>query len=647
VRRSLRDSARRGVRLSARAIAVAALFAGSLLAGPADLESQSTSRPTDAATGAISGRVLDGPSRTPIADAIVTLNVRGDPRRQLTDARGRFVFTGVPPSTSYNLNVLKAGYLSAEFGPGAAARRPIALEAGTWIGDEELSLWRGAVITGRVFDEAFEPAVGVPVRLLSRVRVAGRVHLARGPTAKTDDRGEYRFSNLAPGQYLVAVLPSQVAVPVTSSERLNLADGDVDQLAAVDRRVFLGIPSSPVPPPFDGEIRVYPASFHGGSTVQTAASLDVGFGAERAGVDVHLMPAATVTVEGRLVGPADAMPRLLVRLVPEGLEDLAEAHAATTRPDADGRFVLVGVPAGGYTATAGWSTVEFVRTSGPNLSPSIASFTWRHPLRSGGFSQALSTLGVGPPDLALLSVRDENATTFAGSASVVVTENEAPEIVIRLESAAPISGRVVFEAAMSGVAVPTTGGVSLEPATGSPRLRSMNYVRASAPDWEFRLEGFGVGSYLPHASATPAWILKSFMIDGRDYADRPYVAGVTTVTNAIVTLTSAVPELDGTVRDATGRPVSAGIVAFPVDKAQWIDYGATPSRIKATTASDDGRYHVTSLPAGDYYVVAVPSGEVRSWQDAGFFEGAAGRATRVSLDWGDSVTRHLVLRAIR
>jgi hypothetical protein len=56
---------------------------------------------------------------------------------------------------------------------------------------------------------------------------------------------------------------------------------------------------------------------------------------------------------------------------------------------------------------------------------------------------------------------------------------------------------------------------------------------------------------------------------------------------------------------------------------------------------------VTSLPAGDYYVVAVPSGEVRSWQDAGFFEGAAGRATRVSLDWGDSVTRHLVLRAIR
>lgn len=56
--------------------------------------------------------------------------------------------------------------------------------------------------------------VGVHVRVLSRIMVAGLPHFAAGAAAISDDRGRYRIPGLAPGAYLVNVPSVQSAVPI-------------------------------------------------------------------------------------------------------------------------------------------------------------------------------------------------------------------------------------------------------------------------------------------------------------------------------------------------------------------------------------------------------------------------------------------------
>ena len=60
---------------------------------------------------------------------------------------------------------------------------------------------------------------------------------------------------------------------------------------------------------------------------------------------------------------------------------------------------------------------------------------------------------------------------------------------------------------------------------------------------------------------------------------------------------------------------------------------------------DDG-FELTGLPKGDYYLVAVDPALAEAWKDPRFFPAAAGAATRVSLDWGTSLTQDLTLQEV-
>jgi hypothetical protein len=85
------------------------------------------------------------------------------------------------------------------------------------------------------------------------------------------------------------------------------------------------------------------------------------------------------------------------------------------------------------------------------------------------------------------------------------------------------------------------------------------------------------------------------------------------------------------------------VIAFPVDPAGWTNYGLAPARIEATMAGVDGAFHIETLPAGDYFVVAVPRGQIDAWQDPAFFKRALPRASRVTLEWGKTGTVQLTI----
>ena len=168
--------------------------------------------PAPATTAAISGNVVDGATGRPIENAIVTLTRRTGgplsfPTRLLTDAQGRFVFKDVPPGEGYSVGATRHGYLPADYGRselGGAPQR-ISLRERQWISNARITMWRPGAISGTVLDEHGEPIVGVYVRALASVIVAGAPHYAAASPTTTDDRGMYRISGLREGRYIVSV----------------------------------------------------------------------------------------------------------------------------------------------------------------------------------------------------------------------------------------------------------------------------------------------------------------------------------------------------------------------------------------------------------------------------------------------------------
>src|SRR5690606_7124531 len=134
---------------------------------------------------------FDASTKQPVPRAIVTLGVFGATQRftwqggQLTDDRGRFAFVDLPPG-EYGVIAQKAGYLQGRFGgAGDGLPMPIRLNAGEWFSSASVALGRPGSLSGTVRDESGEPVVGVFVRALARISVAGVTRLAPGPMTET------------------------------------------------------------------------------------------------------------------------------------------------------------------------------------------------------------------------------------------------------------------------------------------------------------------------------------------------------------------------------------------------------------------------------------------------------------------------------
>jgi carboxypeptidase family protein len=160
---------------------------------------------------AIAGRVVDG-SGAPIPGVLVEASLdlgRSRLAKVSSGDNGEFGFTDLPAG-EYTLWMTKPGYLGGRYGQQLAGEglRPqiLTLKVGDRIAGLELRLWKSAVVAGSVADRRDRPVVGATVLALLETFASGHLRLSRAGSAKTDDRGAYRLSNLVPGTYRVAVL---------------------------------------------------------------------------------------------------------------------------------------------------------------------------------------------------------------------------------------------------------------------------------------------------------------------------------------------------------------------------------------------------------------------------------------------------------
>ena len=625
-------------------------------------------------TGVVSGVVIDAQTHEPIPGAVVYIGLDGRGRvgqqsRQVTDSRGRFVFVEVPASDRLTVSASRVGYLDGGYSRTenvGAVGGQLAIAEGQWVGDVRLELSKRGSISGAVIDEQGEPVVGVYVRVLAALRIAGRDRLAAGPAATTDDRGMYRIPTLAPGRYLVSVPSVQASVPAsaTSAQIAGLTDEriaasrtrgqapeiPVEQAVGAGEAVRVVVGPYPLaPPPMDGRSYAYPITFYPGSAaVRDAVPIELGFGDHRGQIDIRLTPLPASRVSGRVDGPPEAWTNLTLRLLASGLEELGlGSETATALVAPDGTFRFANVPAGIYTVEAPTSVSEYqFSQSSPFGRP------FGRPPGVRGSASWSDFSGAGPPGTMFMMTTLDGPRAMSGRAEIAVGGTDVSDVVVPLRGAARVSGHVRFEfdPNQPQPAQPPGLSVMAEPANGSPML---GLPRANAdrndPTRAFALEGLLPGRYLLRAPLGLDWRIKSITYGGRDYT---YVPFDTTTAQAfdgvVITVTNAVASIIGSVRDGQGAPaVGARVIVFPFERAQWTQFGLAPPRIRSAMTTNLGTYRIGSLPAGDYYVVAVPDARRTDWRDPAFFVRAAALAAHVTVGWGEARTQDLTATAVR
>lgn len=599
---------------------------------------------TPSATGTIIGRVVDADSNKPIQGAVVSIATPaptpGAPPRPpsggpaqvptpiITDADGSFVIP-LLPAGRFDLSVAARGYLTQRYGarrPGGTSR-PIELAAGQRIADVVVPLWKPAILSGTVTDDAGEALEGVQVGVLRKDIVSGRPRLSTVGAAVTDDRGRYRTTPLPPGQYLVCIGTPRTTMPTSGLNRVAQATaGTREEQAAINQlwrasnapvgdttsgyRIgdFVFVPPSgsvslSPPPDENGRVRVVPSTYYPEATSPLeAATLRLGSGDVRTDIDVrtHLLPA--VSVAGQVTRPdGGSTAHLGVRLALEAAGHLGTffaLEAGATLTDTDGRFTFLGVPPGAYL------------------------------LRMTLVLPAASATTAAPPALAAV-------------VPIAVGNRDVKDVAVTLREAPHVSGHVIFDGATTP---PPSAPLFVEIQSVDIRYPSTPPVpRARITETgEFQTPGVTPGTYVLRATGLPGWTVKSALFEGRDISDTPFEASGN-MDNVVVTMTDTPAELTGTVRRADGTAdVDATVIVFPGDRALLTARRRQSARVSAT-----GAYALRDLPAGDYLIVAIDDRFAGDWEDPALLETASRAATRVTIRDRDKRTLDLRTSAIR
>jgi hypothetical protein len=584
----------------------------------ASLSAQRPDQPSGAlpsgGTGLIAGQVTDPGTGKPVPEALVTLRVGvvtgPESPRVLADAQGRFVFVNVPAGR-YGVSAMKMGYSGCSSGE-------VTIADGQVLTDVVARCQKWAVISGTVTDEAGQPVVGVRVDAYRRTIAFGEVRLspwtAFSRFATTDDRGMFRLPELPPGEYTAGVTTTLTTFPagvmpatqVTGELRsqafyalgdLNGPLGDPRNQQVGDSVLLTGSRGVFPPTPAGADVgTAYRTTFSPGTALPGEATMvPLTSGEERSDLDIALRPVRAARISGRVLGPEGPMPHTVVRLLAAGRWRIAlvafEGATATALTDEAGRFTFLGVPDGEFVAS--------MRTGEPQI----------------GFLSADEPVTVGGSEIT----------------DVTLTARPSPRVSGRFElrSGKP-PGNTTLNVGLDPIDLGSFGGVLLPQ---GPELRFSTFVQR--------------GAYRLNPRAPAGLSCSAIMREGRDITDEVLLVGADNIELTVVCGEPAT-RLGGTVRKTDGAgDADALIIAFPTERAHRSGTTVRPRRLQQATADTSGGFTLNNLPAGDYFVAAIPIARSELWRDPKFLDQLTRSATRITLTQGESRTIDLRMVQVR
>jgi uncharacterized protein (DUF2141 family) len=569
-------------------------------------------------TASISGVVVGDAPDSRIRRAVVTLAGSGTPstRSVVTDDDGRFAFLGLPDGR-YTAVATKAAYLPSAYGATRPGRPGTAIQLGR---DQQVSLsirlTRGAVLEGALRDDTGAPLSNVSVYALDADNPGSisPFESSNQRTAATDDRGVYRFFGLAPGRYVLAATMTVIGDGAIGRR----SDAELDALMSMLTTARPGVASDgrvDVAPPLT--VGYAPTYFPGTVVLNDAATLALGPGDERLGLDFVVSAVRTGTIDGTIVVPDGYLPeRAKLSLVIDGPRTFAaSSHPVLVQPPTpDGRFRYASVPPGHYRILA----------------------------------------RVDAPGAEAASTRPPAGRTLFAAADVITNGDASNGVAITLRPGVTVTGRVRFESASTvrppdvsqlairfstpdgGVYMSSYGdGTEIGTALFGPRQATARadgtFTFSNVAPWTY-----GVQVTLPDDVAK-TWWLRSAMLEGRDVLDAPFTVDVDDVTGVELTFTDRRNVLSGSLQTAAGVPAPEYfIVVVPGDRRPWHDGSR---RFAFTRPASDGRFRIQDLPAGQYFLAALTDFESSDFANEDFVAQFATQSITVTIRDGEETTQ--------
>lgn len=457
----------------------------------------------------------------------------------------------------------------------------------------------GGVITGVLTDEFGEPLEGAAVRLWQTRFVDGRQSIFPAGLQRTiDDTGRFRLFHIPAGRYLLTATPA-----------LDLPDLD---------------PALPA---------YLPVYFPGRFDVSSASPIHVDAASETPGIDMVVARSFGARVFGVALSSAGTPLRGEVRLVPSqttGPVQLAPTYlrngltpnALVARPDADGRFEIVGVAPGLYAVQA----AATIQSSEPmRVSDTIA--------------------GVPREQQVLMMLHNEGITEFTVQRHAI-TEGAFGPLTLATLPTATLRGTVTVDGPRQRI---TPSEFSFTVAHADPdEVPAMVGIRPDIvllPTGKFEVSGLSGRARIMMTRGPAGWWLKSVDIGGTNAADVPVNFDSPAASRDDVTMVLAATgaTLSGRVTDVPPER-GASVVIFPVER----DKRLSGSRyVRSTSVGSEATFSLNSFPPGQYYVVAVEEADGDStgdWENPDQLDALAPIAQRVTLSEGGTHSLELAAR---
>jgi hypothetical protein len=269
------------------------------------------------------------------------------------------------------------------------------------------------------------------------------------------------------------------------------------------------------------------------------------------------------------------------------------------------------------------------RSGAPVLPPQIARLG-----PGGGFEFS----NVGPGEHVVQILGAGRPGPFAAQ-YLTVADFEPPPVAIRAGPGSRVAGRISLEGDATGVSVGEFSFM-LMPADFDRSPAVGEFMPRPSVDQEgrFSIDGVtGVFRFVP-TRVPDGWWLKSVQTGGREAAYEGVEFGTQDASredvNVMFSRSAAIVE--GRAETVTNSPASEfSVIVFAADPLHWFDRSPF---VKLGRADQEGRFTVTAVPPGEYWVVAVDVVEgtdgFGDWQNPDVLHTLTGSARRITLEAG-------------
>lgn len=518
-----------------------------------------------------------------------------------------------------------------------------------------------AVIRGHVFDAGS----GRPLRK-AQVRAISP-ELRENRAATTDANGAYEIKDLAAGRYQLnaskgsfvqlqygQLRPFEPGKPleVANAQTVEKVDFSLPRGGIITGRILdeFGDPTSDVQvlamryqyiqgrrqlspagrPAMTndiGEYRVFalpPGQYFLSATLRSLNPLDAASDDRSGYAPTYYPNAVNITEAQRLtIGVGQMLSDINLALSPTRLARITgSAVDSDGKPLAGATVIMIQVAGAAAMAVAGGQVRPDGSFSVANVSP--GDYTVRAISNTGGL---LSQAGELVQAMVTVAGEDIAGLRLTGVKSSTVT------------------GRVILpQAPQAATSGPSVASLQLLALSSTPDLLNVPSTARVGDDSTFEMK-VQPGNHLFRMNPSAGFAntrIKAVRLNGADVTDsgidfRPNED----VSGLEVELTTQLSDLSGSVSNARGESVKDyTVVVFARDRQRW---GFASRYLSGGRPDQDGKYRVRSLPAGEYYAIALDYVEQGAGTDPEFLERARDRATEFSMNDGETKTLDLKL----